>query len=747
MRINHNIPALNAHRILNRNNVKSSGVMERLSSGRRINRAKDDAAGMAISEKMKTQIRGLRKASQNTLDGISLIQTAEGAMNEVHSMLQRMRELAVQSANGTTTDDDRFAIQEEVNQLTSEVNRIANGTEFNTRQLLRGNEAPNSNTVVHRLSTGAPAVVEGVIDTDVDLRSEFLTITVDGNERTVRLNSIDENASLESRLDVISSALGDLGTAVSLTGNKFEIRTESIGGLSNITIEGSSAALQAYGLYQGIITGKAEVDAGNAEGTVYFDGLPERGSTITIGNTKIEFYDSSVAPYTGSNRPIDIFDQATGDYISEQDIIDTITDMEFPGIESIVQDTTGAGAVIFQQSSPSVLEVPGEYSFSIDEEFVSGDVLTIDGFSGITFGSGQNIVESGIDAQGSAIATHINDNLGASGQIGEKYEASYDSGTNKLTFIERTGQASAEVLVANVSGDGVIGEVEELTAGVETSAGVYQLSITQLFESGDTIVFNGVTYEFGTDFSGDTINVQAQNLAAAIASYDDQFESGSIEVDGDGNITLTEAIVTGDTIDHPTVDGNSLVNRIRFTAEAEGFAGQAVYIEGTPKQFVANLQIGPNQGQGFRLSVGDIRADRLMISSTSPDGNTGVTGAAFSQYMEVTDGMSEQKIQYAVDVSNEERATAAITVYNNAIVQVAQMRGELGAIQNRLEYTSANLDNTQENMTAALSRIEDADMALEMSEFTKMNIMLQAGTSMLAQANQQPQMVLQLLQG
>src|SRR5690554_1175603 len=150
MRINHNIPALNAHRLLTSNTNKSTKVLERLSSGKRINKAADDAAGMAISEKMKAQVRGLKKASQNTLDGISLIQTAEGAMNEVHSMLQRMRELAVQSANGTAQDEDRKAIQDEVNQLTSEINRIANGTEFNTRNILRGNTGPDTNTIVHR---------------------------------------------------------------------------------------------------------------------------------------------------------------------------------------------------------------------------------------------------------------------------------------------------------------------------------------------------------------------------------------------------------------------------------------------------------------------------------------------------------------------------------------------------------------------------------------------------------------------
>jgi len=122
-----------------------------------------------------------------------------------------------------------------------------------------------------------------------------------------------------------------------------------------------------------------------------------------------------------------------------------------------------------------------------------------------------------------------------------------------------------------------------------------------------------------------------------------------------------------------------------------------------------------------------------------------VRGAAYRQEKGVTDGLSAGMVEHSLCVSTEQTATAAITVYNNAIIKVAQLRGELGAIQNRLEYTSANLDNTQENMTAALSRIEDTDMALEMSEYTKMNIMMQAGTSMLAQANQMPQMVLQLL--
>ncbi|WP_042195538.1 flagellin Hag [Paenibacillus camerounensis] len=138
MIINHNIAALNTHRQLAVNTANTNKSIEKLSSGLRINRAGDDAAGLAISEKMRGQIRGLDMAAKNSQDGISLIQTAEGALNETHSILQRMRELAVQSSNDTNTDTDRASLQKEVDELAKEITRIANTTEFNTKKLLDG---------------------------------------------------------------------------------------------------------------------------------------------------------------------------------------------------------------------------------------------------------------------------------------------------------------------------------------------------------------------------------------------------------------------------------------------------------------------------------------------------------------------------------------------------------------------------------------------------------------------------------
>ncbi|MFF2752164.1 flagellin [Psychrobacillus sp. NPDC058041] len=138
MRIQHNISALNTHRNLTANQGSSAKNLEKLSSGFKINRAGDDAAGLAISEKMRGQIRGLDMATKNAQDGISLIQTAEGALNETHAILQRMRELSVQSANDTNTDDDRKELQKEISALTTEITRISTDTEFNTQSLLDG---------------------------------------------------------------------------------------------------------------------------------------------------------------------------------------------------------------------------------------------------------------------------------------------------------------------------------------------------------------------------------------------------------------------------------------------------------------------------------------------------------------------------------------------------------------------------------------------------------------------------------
>jgi len=206
MIINHNITALNTHNKLSSASAAQGKSMEKLASGLRINKAGDDAAGLAISEKMRSQVRGLDQASRNAQDGISLIQTAEGALNETHDILQRMRELAVQSGNDTNTKDDRAEIQKEISQLISETDRIATNTEFNTKKLLNGDMGKT-------VQKGAgDAVLTGLQSVGSDLASGSYaitytaagadTITTTSGAQAVTANNITSDISVQANAQI-----------------------------------------------------------------------------------------------------------------------------------------------------------------------------------------------------------------------------------------------------------------------------------------------------------------------------------------------------------------------------------------------------------------------------------------------------------------------------------------------------------------------------------------------------------------
>ncbi len=187
MRINHNIQALNTYRQLSMNQKRFSKHLERLSSGLRINRASDDAAGLAISEKMRSQIRGLKVADRNSLDGVSMIQTAEGALGEVHNILNRMRELAVQASNGSMSREDRLTIQDEINQLTFEIDRISDDTNFNGKALLAGNLTANAfmTDSSEHITEVSPGNFSGTIPAGEEVYLSFLESPVNGSDSLV----------------------------------------------------------------------------------------------------------------------------------------------------------------------------------------------------------------------------------------------------------------------------------------------------------------------------------------------------------------------------------------------------------------------------------------------------------------------------------------------------------------------------------------------------------------------------------
>lgn len=208
MRINHNISSYNTQRQLSFNNTQQSKSLEKLSSGYRINRAADDAAGLAISEKMRNQIRGLEQASKNALDGISLIQTAEGALNETHAMLQRMAELYVQGANEVLTTTDAAKIDAEITQLTAQIGSIASQTQFNTKKLLDG----STSSVIFQVGANGGETItldlQAALATSLDIAG--LT-SLSSNATAMNSTAAANLASVQAAINSVSAIRSDLG--------------------------------------------------------------------------------------------------------------------------------------------------------------------------------------------------------------------------------------------------------------------------------------------------------------------------------------------------------------------------------------------------------------------------------------------------------------------------------------------------------------------------------------------------------
>jgi flagellin len=209
LRINQNVAAMNSYRNLNITDGQMSKSLEKLSSGFRINRAGDDAAGLAISEKLRGQVNGLNKASENAQNGISLIQTAEGALHETHAILQRMRELTVQGANDTNTGDDRTAIQSEITALTNELDRIASTTQFNTKNLLDGSNSTNG---TFTFQVGANSGTDQKISVTInDMSATGLGLSGATGLATLA-GAADGADAFDDNLDLIDAAISTVST-------------------------------------------------------------------------------------------------------------------------------------------------------------------------------------------------------------------------------------------------------------------------------------------------------------------------------------------------------------------------------------------------------------------------------------------------------------------------------------------------------------------------------------------------------
>ncbi|QZY57538.1 hypothetical protein K7H06_14745 [Crassaminicella profunda] len=310
-----------------------------------------------------------------------------------------------------------------------------------------------------------------------------------------------------------------------------------------------------------------------------------------------------------------------------------------------------------------------------------------------------------------------------------------------------------------VEGSEVTTDIDKTLAGGKDTKteklAVYNYQFNKPFTEGEAVSIGDITFKAvkvtppevadplkGEFDIGTDVSTQIDSLVEAInnSSLKDKYTATRTGINGN-ILTLEEkGTASGEALSVPKTFDLSRSTSLIIEAKEGGKEGNDILIEdGFYEDYKVSLQIGANEHQEFAVSIGDIRAEELGLS-----GKPGEKG--FCKILNVTNGSNNTPIEAALDVTSKEGANIAIERYQKAIEKVSELRARLGAYQNRLEHTISNIDNASENLTAALSRIQDVDMALAMSEYTKLNILQQSGTAMLAQANQRPQSILQLLQ-
>jgi flagellin len=627
--INTNVASLTAQRNLNKSQSSLATAMQRLSSGMRINSAKDDAAGLAISERMTSQIRGLNQAIRNSNDGISLAQTAEGALSESGNSLQRIRELAIQSANSTNSASDRAALNAEVTQLLAEVQRVGQTTQFNGQNLLDGSFSSA------QFQVGANA------------------------NQTISFGVAGATTNLLGAYQATGSAVS--GTA--FDGDGFTINGVEVG---------VSAATSAAGFSAESAAAKAAAINSKTNDT----GVTATASTSLTG----------IAPLAGvglTNGEMLINGIAIGSVASDTNAV--TQGRNAATAINAVTNQTGVAAVA--DASTGALTLTASDGRDI--------AITTNGTNAATRQAAtQNIQNSiGLDASDGAAAT-VNESV-------------------TITFADaNTALASAPAAGGIHLGD---------------SAG-----------TGDTIAIGGQTYQFVTDAA----NVTSGNVAVVVAGGvgDEALAITALETAIDAERTAGRSTVdTGTKI--AAGSGGSLVLTSTVlgddTVAAAGAIAETSVIAGAITTAVTTTGVLP-------ADDADGVTTRGTITLSSSENFT--LGGADLAYAGMGSASASLSRLDTVDISTLAGANSAISILDGALSQISSMRADLGAVQNRFESTVANLSTSSENLSAARSRIRDADFAAETAAMTRSQILQQAGIAMVSQANALPQNVLSLLQ-
>ncbi len=602
--VNTNIASLNTQRQLTIANNAINKSLERLSSGLRINRASDDAAGLAIATRLQAQVRGLQQASRNANNAISLVQTAEGALNSVTNILQRLRELAVQAASDDNTDQDRVALNNEATQLRDELTRLAQTVEFNGTTLLDGSFSGK------KFQIGANA-------------DQTLTFEI----ADVRATAIGQFATLAANVgDGIASPTSD-GVG-NLSSGEFSINGTDVLATSDSDDQVSVLQLGGQNLDSAVVSG----------GVIYNSNITS--ASLFVNGTTIDL--SGLAGSSIASLVLDIASLVNAASITN------VTARVIETSNLIFEAVAGTNLVLGASNT-------GATVFSLAADLASA------------LGIGSGFV--GSTGTTSAVTTY-------NGQSSSLAKAAAINGIKSTTGVSATVQSNSVTFTLSVASNSI--------------------------SSGDFFIN-------GTNIGAVDVSTNDSNGALAAAINAQSGNTGVKATVSSGKLTLTAS------------DGRNITLGATSAAQAA---------------------LGNSGDVAFTGKVGIVRGS-ITLTSTSNftiAGTTADIGGIATTTFVASGNLS------TLAITSRLQANTAITQLDSALDTINAIRASIGAVQSRLNTAISFLDNAAENQAASESRIRDADFALETARFTRAQILVQAATAILAQANAQPQIALQLLQ-
>ncbi len=683
--INTNTSSLNAQRQLMSSGQALDKAMTRLSSGMRINSAADDAAGLAISNRQTSQIRGLNQAVRNANDGISLIQTAEGAISESTNILQRMRELAVQSSNGIYDDKDRATMDAEVQQLVSELDRIAKSTSFNGKNILDGSMGKvdlqvgaNAKETISMKIQSVDAKTLGMGSTSVDLMgAESSLATLTGVAALKENDVLINGQSIIKGTDTWNGAGGTPDTTQELLDH------------INANVNGVTASTYAA-----------------ASATAAGDGILTSSETVTVALTNLD----------GSTTSISIGGETT----SLQELVDKMN-AQSGGKFSVSIDDKGLASISAENVARiAVTDAAGALGTGITTAVDASITLKADNGDPITVTRGSTGTLTQLDALG----FRENDQKG----VIEGYAVQAAAATDAFVI------GDLQINGVNVGASKTEGLQDKINAinAVSSETGVRATAFT-----GAVLDFRAVSLEDDVAAGTFTLNGHELTFVAGTATttlsdiakvFNDEADKTGVTATVSGTRLILEGNVAA--LNFGMDDGGATGVTDVFTNLEFGAGNDTLAAIADDTKIAGGIKLTSDNGSPISVKHkdDDARDKSGLIDSNVMGG--GAFGTAIAN----------------ISISTQQGAQKALGVIDNALDTVNDIRSQLGAVNNRLDFTVSNLSNVVENTQAARARITDADFAAETAALSRAQVLQQASQAMLAQANARPQQVLSLLQ-